>query len=113
MRGDEMPEGLSLPDQMAYTAMRNIYWSYHNNIISRDAAAAEKLRIRRTYTAAVEALEFWGKLANQRACLLRYTEAVKTACRKAPTAENALRLCDVIDGLEAPYEAGLHGSDQG
>lgn len=113
MRGDEMPEGLSLPDQMAYAAMRYIYWSYHNKIISRDVAAAEKLRIRRTYTAAVETLEFWDKLASQRARLLRYTESAKTACRKEPTAQNSLRLCDVIDGLEKPYETDLHGSDPG
>lgn len=42
MRGEELPDGLSLPDQMAYTALRNTYRAYYDKTISRDAAAAEK-----------------------------------------------------------------------
>ena len=41
MRGEELPDGLSLPDQMAYTALRNTYRAYYDKTISRDAAAAE------------------------------------------------------------------------
>ena len=40
MHGEELPEGLSLPDQMAYTCLRNIYFLYYNKTISRDQAAA-------------------------------------------------------------------------
>lgn len=100
MRGDEMPDGLPLPDQLAYTAMRNIYWSYHNKIISRDAAAAEKRRIRREYEQNSESWAFWSRLADHHARVIRDTEAAKTACRKNPTPENTVRLCDVLDGLE-------------
>ena len=46
MRGEELPDGLSLPDQMAYTALRNTYRAYYDKTISRDAAAAEKQQIR-------------------------------------------------------------------
>lgn len=99
MRGDEMPDGLPIPDQLAYTAMRNIYWSYHRKIISRDAAAAEKRRIRREYEQNSESWAFWSRLADHHARVLRDTEAAKTACRKSPTPENAVRLCDVLDGL--------------
>lgn len=99
MRGDEMPDGLPLPDQMAYTAMRNIYWSYHNKIISRDVAAAEKRRIRREYEQNSELWEFWSRLADHHARVIRDTEPAKTACRKNPTPENAVHLCNVLDGL--------------
>ena len=34
MHGEELPEGLSLPDQMAYTCLRNIYFLYYNKTIS-------------------------------------------------------------------------------
>lgn len=94
-----MPDGLALPDQMAFTALRNIYDAYNKKIISRDMAAAEKKRIRRVWTVARERWEFSDKLTDHRARILRGTEAAKTACRKEPTPENALRLCDVIDGL--------------
>lgn len=108
-----MPEGLPLPDQMAFTAMRNIYDAYRKKIITKDMAAAERRRLRRTYTVARETLEFQDKLADHRARQLRDTEAAKTACRKDPTPENALRLCNVLDGLEVSHETNLHGSDPG
>lgn len=100
MRGDEMPDVLTLPDQMAYTAMRSIYDAYHRKSIDRDAAVAEKRKIRRAYDLAVETLAFESKLAGHRARQLRLTEAAKIACRKDPTPENALQLCSVLDGLE-------------
>lgn len=105
MNGEEMPDGLPLPDQMAYTTLRNIYRAYHDKTISRDMAAAEKRRLRREYEQAKDNWAFWGRLADHRAKLLRNSEAAKTACRKEPTAENALLLCNVLDGLEGlPHE---------
>ena len=99
MHGEELPEGLSLPDQMAYTCLRNIYFLYYNKTISRDQAAAEKQRVRVQWERAASAAEFERKLSEHHARVIRETEAAKTACRKDPTAENALRLCNVMDGL--------------
>lgn len=105
MNGEEMPDGLPLSDQMAYTALRNIYRAYHDKAISRDMAAAEKRRLRREYEQAKGSWEFWERLAAYHARVLRDTETAKTACRKDPTAENALWLCSVLDGLETmPHE---------
>ena len=58
MHDEELPEGLSLPDQMAYTCLRNIYFLYYNKTISRDQAAAEKQRIRVQWERAASAAEF-------------------------------------------------------
>ena len=96
MRGEELPDGLSLPDQMAYTCLRNIYFLYYNKTISRDQAAAEKQRVRVQWERAASAAEFERKLSVHHARVIRETEAAKTACRKDPTAENALRLCNAI-----------------
>lgn len=104
MRGDEMPDGLSLPDQMAYTSVRNIYWAYHNKLISRDAAAAEKRRIRREYEMCRDTWAFWGKLADHRARILRDTEKAGTACRLNPTPDNTKQLCNVLDGIKRMEE---------
>ena len=106
MHGEELPEGLSLPDQMAYTCLRNIYFLYYNKTISRDQAAAEKQRIRVQWERAASVAEFERKLSEHHAMVIRETEAAKTACRKDPTAENALRLCNAIDGLPSPDIAG-------
>ena len=58
MRGEELPDGLSLPDQMAYTALRNTYRAYYDKTISRDAAAAEKQQIRLAWERAVSRAAF-------------------------------------------------------
>lgn len=100
MRGEEMPDGLDLADQMAYTSMRNIYYLYQKKAISRDQASAEKRQIRRKWKISKDAIEFASKMAEFQSRQLKLTELAKTACRKNPTPENALRLCDVLDGIE-------------
>ena len=110
MHGEELPEGLPLPDQMAYTCLRNIYSMYYNKTISRDRAAAEKQRVRVQWEKAVSTMEFDRKLAAHHVQVIRNTEAAKTACRKDPTPENVLRLCNVLDGIgemEKQHEGNL------
>lgn len=99
MHGEELPDGLSLPDQMAYTCLRHIYAMYYSKTISRDRAAAEKQRVRRAWQSMSEQIDYESKLALQRAQILRDTETAKTACRKDPSPENALRLCNALDGI--------------
>lgn len=99
MRGEELPEGLSLPDQMAYTCLRHIYALYYSKTISRDQAAAEKQRVRLQWERTVSNMEFDRKLTAHHVRVIRETEAAKAACRKDPTPENALRLCNVLDGI--------------
>ena len=100
-----MPDGLPLPDQMAYTAMRNVYWSYSRKIINRDAAAAEKQRIRREYEQRKSEWEFWEKLSRHQAAVNKATEAARIACRKDPTPENVKFLVDVMDGIKKVRDA--------
>lgn len=89
-----------MADQMAYTALRNIYHGFHEKRMDRDQAAREKRLLRSEWEKAKEAEAFSDKLTAHHVRLLRAVEQTVCACRKEPTAENALRLCDVIDGLE-------------
>lgn len=100
IHGDPMPSGLSLADQMAYTALRQIYHSYRTKAISREMAASEKVQLRRSYEKALEEQFFADKLTRHHVRVLKDSEAAKAVCRKNPTPENARRLCDVLDGLE-------------
>lgn len=101
MRGEELPEGLSLPDQMAYTCLRQIYASYYSKTISRGRAAAEKQRVRLQWDQLVSEMELGRKLTAYHVLVIRGSEAAKAACRKDPTPENALQLCNVLGGLSA------------
>lgn len=93
MRGEEMPEGLSFPDQMAYTTLRNVYQAYYSKIISREAAAAEKGRLKYQYERAVRQMNFDRKLCDHHVRVIKATEVAKSAFRKAPSIEAGLRLC--------------------
>lgn len=100
--GAPVPEGLSLADRMAYTALRNLYWAFSAGHLSREQAGADKRRLRRVWEQAKEAEAFEKKLLDYHVRLVRASEQAMCRFRKDPTAENALYLCDVLDGLERP-----------
>lgn len=104
MADREMPEGLSLADQSAYTAIRNIYAAHRAGRLSREAGAAEKRRVKRRYDLEMGEREQERKLALHRAQVIRLTEQAATAVRKDPSPENALRLVDVLDGIEREWK---------
>lgn len=100
MQGAEMPDGLSLYDQMAYISLRTLYHDYHEKRLERATASAEKRRIFAAWDRAKRTADFESKLAFFHARQYRDTERAKTAVRKNPSPENAIRLCNVLDGLE-------------
>lgn len=103
-QGMELPEGLPMADVMAFTALRNIYGAYHDKRLDREQASREKRLLRREWEKAKEAEAFDRKLTDHHVQLIRAVERAVCVCRKDPTPENALRLCDVIDGLERPAD---------
>lgn len=109
MRGAEMPDRLSIHEQMAYISLRSLYHDYHEKRLDRATASAEKRRILGALDKATRTAEFERKLAFFHARLYKETERAKAPVRKDPSPENAIRLCNVLDGLErykpdaAPY----------
>jgi len=99
MKDLPMPEGLAPVEQMGFQALRQVYRSYYSKVLTVEAAAREKRLIVLAVHDAQATEAFQNQLAQHHAQILRDTEAAKTACRKDPTPENALRLCDVLDGL--------------
>lgn len=110
MQGAEMPDGLSIHEQMAYISLRTLYHDYHEKRLDRATASAEKRRILGALDKATRTAEFERKLAFFHVRLYKETEWAKTDVRKNPSPENAVKLCNVLDGLEryrpddaAPY----------
>jgi len=112
-RGAPVPDGLSQADQMAYAALRYVYLEFYAGRIEADQAGSEKRKLRSAWEQAKEAEGFDRKLTDYRVRLIRAVERAASECRKDPAPENALRLCDVIDGIERPelreYEEMRHG----
>ncbi len=92
----------SLADQMAYSALRNIYQAFQAGSIDRKRAGEEKRRLRRAWEQAKEAEALEKRLLDYHVRLIRGAELAIIRCRKDPTAENALYLCNVLDGFERP-----------
>lgn len=94
MRGEEMPDGLSTPDQMLYLSLRMLYNQYKTGIVSREVASREKKKLLRKW----ELNLIWdkaGKLWNEQ---IRLTEEARIAYRKERTLENADKLLNRIEG---------------
>ena len=68
------------------------------------AGAAEKRRVKRRYDLEMGGRGQERKLALHRARVIRLTEQAITAVRKDPSPENALRLVDVLDGIEREWK---------
>ena len=63
MQGAEIPEGLSIYDQMAYISLRTLYHDYYEKRLNRTTASAEKRRIFGAWDKAKSTAEFERKLA--------------------------------------------------
>lgn len=104
--GAAMPEGLPLEDMSAYAALRSIYHDFHEKRMYREQAAREKRFLRRTWEKAKERAAFERKLTDYHVKLTRAVERAVCDCRKDPSPENAIRLCDAIDGMEREEAGG-------
>ena len=70
--------------------------------MGREQAVREKRVVLRQWEQAREAEALERKLLDYHVRLIRGTELAIIRCRKDPTAENALYLCNVLDGFERP-----------
>ena len=100
MRGSELPDGLPIYEQMAYISLRALYHDYHEKRLDRETASAEKRKIIGALQKAKDAEDFRSRLVSFHVRVIKDTEAANAAVRKNPSPENAIVLCNVLDGLE-------------
>ena len=100
MNGDEMPDGLDPFEQVAFSCLRHTYFLKKQKVLSLEQARSEKMKIWHAMHDAQKKAQFEAMLCGNRAEILKKTELARSECRKNPTKENAIRLCNVIDGLE-------------
>lgn len=95
MRGDTMPDGLTLTEQKTWQALSYLYGRYRLKLISREDGGAEKKKIIKTHESGVAD----DRLAKWTADLRRDIEAAQNAYRKDRSLENADGLSMTLDGL--------------
>lgn len=94
LAGAPMPEGLEMPEQMIYQALASLYGRFRANLIDKESAVKEKQAIADAY--------HWYKKDFETSYswiwILHNVEIASSTCRKDPTPENALALCEVLEG---------------
>lgn len=96
--GEPMPDGLSLPDQLAYQFLVNLYDRLRKGIITRDQAAEEKGKMTYQHSVSNNILKSYQTMGTYWAGMRKALEAAQIAYRKDRTLENADRLSAALDG---------------
>ena len=102
MQGAEMPDGLSLEDQLAYQAITMLYGRFRLKLVDRATGSAEKGKIGYELECRKRQADLHRKLLEWDIRLKKNVEGAINAYRKERTLENADRLVDIIDGFLRP-----------
>ena len=92
--GEEMPDGLEYPDQVAFLCFRMLYAQLRMGIIDRDTAIREKRKLLREY----EQYKFVDEMGKGWVKRIKDTDIARSEYRKCRTLENADKLLFAIDG---------------
>lgn len=96
MRGDEMPDGLPVPDQLCFIGLRSLYAQVRHGTISRDAGSREKGRMLHEKYLLEQKLRTKERIAQRSAELFRTVECAANRYAKDRTLENADALYEAI-----------------
>lgn len=97
-QGAPMPDGLSLPDQLAYQFLKNLYDRIRRGSVTREQAALEKGRMTHQYNLAKDKLSRYSVLGDRWANLLKRAEGAQIRYQMDRTLENADLLSAVLNG---------------
>lgn len=98
MKGEPMPDGLSLMDQAMFQALAALYARYRRGELDRRQASAEKGKLLYEYEKQCRVAKFYADLAAWHTELRTRIEASASAYRKERTLENADALSATING---------------
>jgi predicted transcriptional regulator len=99
MNGDEMPEDLTLEEQLAYQALAHLYARFRLKQIDRDKGHAEKGKIKHAYEKQSRAAQINGELAKHHVAVLKALEGAATDYAKNRNLETADRMYQALYGM--------------
>lgn len=102
MLGGEMPDGLELPDQLAFLALRSLYAQKRGGVIDRETGSREKAKLRYQRDTLCRKLGTKENMAIRSAWFFRDVEHAANAYAKHRTLENADELYRTVYGMLPP-----------
>lgn len=94
IRGGEMPNGLSYPDQILFQALAHLYARYRMKAIGKDQAVLEKKKLLDEY----RVYQYREQMGDEWVQVIKNTELARAEFRKNPTVENGYKLIEAIEG---------------
>ena len=73
-QGAPMPDGLSLPDQLAFRFLSSMYASIRAGSITRERAISDKGKMTYQYNIANESMKQWKELGQHWSNIIKYVE---------------------------------------
>lgn len=95
IKGDPMPDGLDIPDQVMFIALRGLYHQAKAGTISRETAVQEKKNLLNGY----KQMKWYKEQSDLYVKTIKDTEAARSAYRKNRTIENADAMLIAFDGI--------------
>ena len=99
MKGKDMPDGLSMPEQFLFQALSYLYARFRAGQIDRERGGAEKKKIMYQYRMLSEKETASADLANWHARLRKEIESAAIRYRKEPSRQAADDLIKTLDGM--------------
>ncbi len=108
--GARMPDNLPSAEQKFFQTMARLYERYRDKKVDQKTASTEKRQAYMAVKREIAEDTFRDNLIVHSERANRLTETARCLCRKSPTKENAISLCDAIDGLsqEDPARLVIH-----
>ena len=101
MRGEEMPDGLDIVDQLNFLCLRSLYAQVRNGVINRETGSREKAKLGYRRGRWERKLMIRERVVQRSVEMLKAVELAAIAYAKDRTPENADRLYWAVYGTEA------------
>lgn len=115
MRNDPMPDGLNAHDALVYTFLRNLYWSLHKGVITREQGQTEKDKTLGRYEKMNAARELERRCWENSAKRTLSVDRAMMMYHKNRTLENADKLYERLEWLTdettVPVKLHEHGAN--
>ena len=99
MKGEPMPDGLDLADQLCFQALSTLYKRFYSGRITREQGEHDARLIRRKRDENVKSIEFGEKCRSHAVTLWKNIEQSANAYQNNRTLENADKLIEAIYGV--------------
>lgn len=113
MKNEPMPENLSAHESLVYTFLRNLYWSLHKGVITREQGQKEKDQALKRFEQMTAAREFERRCWENSAKRTLSVNHAMMMYRKNRALENADKIVNQLEWIDDELTVSVNLNDHG